>query len=41
MTRILLIALFLVTGAYAVGAQPTAQTPGKPMEGSSNVEKMN
>jgi peptide methionine sulfoxide reductase msrA/msrB len=39
MLRILLIALFLATGAGAAGAQPGAPTPGKPLEGSSKVEK--
>ncbi len=40
MTRILLIALFLVAAVGVAGAQPTGQTPGKPAEGGSNAEKM-
>src|SRR3974377_880374 len=40
MTRILLIALLLVTGTCVAGAQPTGQTPGKPVEGGSTAEKM-
>jgi len=38
MLRILLIALFLATGAGPAGAQPAAPTPGKPLEGSSKME---
>jgi peptide methionine sulfoxide reductase msrA/msrB len=39
MTRILLMALFLVTGTYAAGAQPAALKPGKTLERGSTVEK--
>ncbi len=41
MIRILLIALFLATGTSTAGAQPNVQTPDKPTEGSSTVEKIN
>ena len=40
MTRILLIALFLMAAVGVAGAQPTGQTPGKPVEGGSTAEKM-
>ena len=39
MIRILLIALFLATGTSAAGAQPNVQMTGKPLKGSSTVEK--
>lgn len=39
MIRILLIALFLVTGTISAGAQPNVQMTDKPLKGSSTVEK--
>jgi peptide methionine sulfoxide reductase msrA/msrB len=39
MIRILLIALFLATGTSAAGAQPNVPMTGKPLKGSSTVEK--
>ena len=39
MIGILLIALFLAAGACAAGAQPNTPVTGKPLQGSSTVEK--
>jgi len=39
MIRILLIALFLATGTSSAEAQSNVQKTGKPLEGSSKVEK--